>query len=53
MKKNTNQESTPGDLPGSPVVKTLYFQCRGQGSIPGQGSKILHAMEPKTLKINK
>ena len=28
MKKNMNQESTPGDLPGSPAVKTLYFQCR-------------------------
>ena len=25
-----------GDFPGSPVVKTLQFQARGAGSIPGQ-----------------
>ena len=28
------------DFPGGPVVKTLGFQCRGQGSIPGPGTKI-------------
>ena len=31
------------DFPGSLVVKTLHFQCRGAGSIPGQGTKIPHA----------
>ena len=33
------------DFPGSPVVKTPCFHCRGQGFhlIPGQGTKILHA----------
>ena len=26
-----------------PVLKKLYFHCRGAGSIPGQGTKIPHA----------
>ena len=30
------------DFPGGPVVKTLHFHCRGQGSIPGWGTKIPH-----------
>ena len=34
------------DLPGGPVVKTPCFHCRGIGSVPGQGTKILHAMWP-------
>lgn len=29
---------------GSPVVKPLHFQCRGVGSIPDGGSKVLHSM---------
>ena len=32
------------DSPGSPVVKTLCFHCRGMGLIPGQGTKILNAV---------
>ena len=32
------------DFPGSPVVKTPGFQCRGMGSIPGQGTKIPQAV---------
>ena len=28
-------------FPGGPVVKTLCFQCRGAGSIPGQGTKLI------------
>ena len=32
---NKNGES--GDFPGSPVVKTLSFHCRGHGFDPGQG----------------
>ena len=27
--------------PGGPVVKTLCFQCRGAGSIPGQGTNLI------------
>ena len=29
-----------GDLSGAPGAKTPRFQCRGRGSIPGQGTKI-------------
>ena len=32
------------DFPGGPVVRTLCFHCRGMGSIPGWGIKILQAM---------
>ena len=35
--------SQPGevtDFPGSPVVKTVLFQCRVTGSTPGRGTKI-------------
>ena len=28
------------NLPGSPMIKTLHFHCRGMGSIPGKGTKI-------------
>ena len=31
------------DFLGGPVVKTLWCQCRGLGSIPGQGTTISHA----------
>ena len=35
------------DFPGGPVVKTPHFQCKdaaGEGSIPGRGAKIPHAV---------
>ena len=42
------------DFPGGLMVKILTFQCRGIGSIPGQGTKTLHAMrEGQKTKINK
>ena len=34
---------TARDIPGGPVVRTPHSQCRDTGSIPGQGTKILHA----------
>ena len=30
-----------GDFSGGPVVRAPHFQCRGKGSIPGLGTKIL------------
>lgn len=30
-------------LPGGPVVKTARFNCRGMGSIPGEGTKLSYA----------
>ena len=29
---------------GNLLVKTLHFHCRGQGLVPVQGTKIMHAM---------
>ena len=39
------------NFPGSPVVKTLHFQCRQYDSVPAWGSKILHATWPKNQNI--
>ena len=44
---------TSQDFPGGPVVKTPCFQCRGMGSIPGQGTKIPQAVWPKKKKKRK
>ena len=37
------------DFLGGPVVKTLSFHCRDTGLIPGQGTKITHAMGQLSL----
>jgi len=36
-----NRKRRTGDLPGDPVAKTLHFQCRRPGLIPGQGTRSL------------
>ena len=41
---------TQGEFPGGQVVKTLHFQCRGYGFIPGQGTKIPHGKAKKQTK---
>lgn len=41
------------DFPGGPEVKILHFRCRGEGSPPGQGTKILHAAKPEKKKKKK
>ena len=38
-----------GDLPGDPALKTSSSNA-GVGSIPGQGTKIPHASQPKNEK---
>ena len=40
------------DFPGDPLVKTICFQYRGLGSIPGWGTKIPDTME-HSRKTNK
>ena len=42
------------DFPGRPVVKIPHFTAVGMGLIPGQETKILHAMQlgQKKKKIN-
>ena len=34
----------PGDFPGGPVVKNPPYNAGDTGSIPGQGTKIPHAV---------
>ena len=41
------------DFPCGPVVKTPGFQCRGMGSIPGQGTKIPQAARHRQKKQTK
>ena len=36
---------TPGDFPGGPIVKNLPCNAGDVGSVPGQGTKILYAIE--------
>ena len=46
------KESTPGDFPGGPVVKTSPSCAGGAGSIPGQGAKIPRASQPKKKSLH-
>ena len=39
-----------GVFPGSPVVKTSPSNAGGEGSVPGQGTKIPHTLQPKNPK---
>ena len=39
-----NKDKNGGDFPGGPVVKSLPSSAGSVGSIPGQGTKIPHAM---------
>ena len=39
------------DFPGGPVAKTLCSQCKGLGSIPGQGARAhMLQLRPGTAK---
>ena len=40
-------EVNPGEFPGRPLVRTPHFHCRGHRLIPGWGTKIPHADQPK------
>ena len=43
LNKHQNQ-SLIGHFPGGPVVRKPQFHCRDAGSIPGQRTRIPHAM---------
>ena len=43
--KNCHKLDKFREFPGGPVVKTWCFHCQGLGSIPGQGTKTLQAMQ--------
>ena len=51
---SSNKKCYFTDTPGGPVVKTLYFHCRGMGSIPGQVTQLPHTVHRgKKIKVNK
>lgn len=37
------EKNHPGEFPSNPVARTQRFHCRGQCSIPAQGTKIPQA----------
>ena len=41
------------EFPGSPVVRTQCFCCWSPGSVPGQGTKIPHAVRYDQKKKKK
>ena len=41
------------EFPCGPVVRTRYFHCHDLGSIPGQGTKILQAIQQGQKKKKK
>ena len=43
-------EQLQEDFPGGPVVRNLPCNARDRGLIPGQGTKILHAVEQLNLR---
>ena len=47
--KNLQDGLTRGDFPGGPVVKNSPCNAEDMSSIPGQGTKIPHAVEPLSL----
>ena len=44
-----NKRKHPWDFPGGPVVKNLPGHAGDKGSIPGQGTKIPHALKQLSL----
>ena len=47
-------EIKSGDFPGGPMVKNLPSNAKDMGSIPGQGTKILHTawqISPQLLSL--
>ena len=49
MKTQDAEVTCARDVPGGPVVKNLPGSAGVTGSIPGQGTKIPHAMEQLSL----
>ena len=53
LQKSHYENSSFWGFPWNPVVKTLCFQFRGAGSIPGQGTEIPHVMQKWQKKKKK
>ena len=48
LKKKNKQQ-----FPGGPVVSTPYSPAKGLSSVPGQGTKVLQAVQPKEKEKKK
>ena len=44
-------QSLSGDFSRGPVLKTLPLKAGDMGSVPGRGTKIPHALQPKIQNI--
>jgi len=44
-------QSSSGDFSRGPVVKTFPSKAGDMGSVPGRGTKIPHALQPKIQNI--
>ena len=56
LAREAGVKTLDSDFPGGPVVKNLPCNVEDEGSIPGWGSKILHAPgqgSPRTIRSNK
>ena len=49
MKENMHEDNRSRDFPGGPVAKNLLSNAGDTGSIPGQGTKIPHAVGKLSL----
>ena len=47
----SNKKTEAKGFPGGPVVKTMPSNAEGAGSIPGLGSGIPHASQPKNQNM--
>ena len=54
LNSNCSINKNSRDFPGGPVAKTLSSQCRGPGSIPGQGARShMLQLRPRAAKLKK
>ena len=49
MSKDVDLNVSFGDFPGGPVAKNIFCNARDANVIPGQETKILHAVEQLSL----
>ena len=50
-KRKEKKDKYLRDFPGGPVGKTPHSQCKGQGSIPGWGTRYLVRAATKSWQV--
>ena len=48
--RSDGQNSGPWEFLGGPVVRTVGFHCLGPASVPGEGTEIVQAVQPKKIR---